>query len=75
MCIRDSSHALCESTTVGEGTRVWAFVHILPGARIGRDCNVCDNVFVENDVVVGDRVTLKCGVQLWDCLLYTSRCV
>ncbi len=60
------SHALCESTTVGEGTRVWAFVHILPGARIGRDCNVCDNVFVENDVVVGDRVTLKCGVQLWD---------
>ena len=33
---------------------------------IGADCNVCDGVFVENDVVVGDRVTIKCGVQLWD---------
>ena len=60
------SHALCESTNVGEGTRVWAFAHVLPDAKIGRDCNICDHVFVENDVVVGDRVTLKCGVQLWD---------
>jgi acetyltransferase-like isoleucine patch superfamily enzyme len=57
---------LCESTNVGPRTRVWAFAHVLPGARIGADCNVCDHVFVENDVVVGDRVTLKCGVQLWD---------
>ena len=57
---------LCESTTVGEGTRVWAFAHVLPGARLGADVNVCDNVFIENDVVVGDRVTIKCGVQLWD---------
>jgi UDP-2-acetamido-3-amino-2,3-dideoxy-glucuronate N-acetyltransferase len=39
---------------------------VLPGARIGADCNICDGVFVENDVVVGDRVTVKCGVQLWD---------
>ncbi|MBN6053687.1 WxcM-like domain-containing protein, partial [Nonomuraea sp. RK-328] len=58
--------ALCESTAVGAGTRVWAFAHVLPGARIGRDCNLCDGVFVENDVVVGNRVTVKCGVQLWD---------
>jgi len=57
---------LCESKNVGAGTRVWAFAHVLPGARIGRDCNVCDHVFVENDVVLGDRVTVKCGVQLWD---------
>lgn len=59
-------NALCESSTVGDGTRVWAFAHVLPGAHIGQDCNICDGVFVENDVVVGDRVTLKCGVQLWD---------
>lgn len=58
--------ALCESSAVGEGTRIWAFAHVLPGARIGRDCNLCDGVFVENDVIVGDRVTVKCGVQLWD---------
>ncbi len=52
--------------TVGDATRVWAFVHILGGARIGAGCNVCDHVFIENDVVVGDNVTIKCGVQLWD---------
>ncbi|WP_281374795.1 WxcM-like domain-containing protein [Aureimonas mangrovi] len=57
---------LCESETVGAGTRVWAFAHVLPGARIGADCNICDHVFIENDVVVGDGVTVKCGVQLWD---------
>jgi UDP-2-acetamido-3-amino-2,3-dideoxy-glucuronate N-acetyltransferase len=58
--------ALLESARVGAGTRVWAFAHVLPGAVIGRDCNICDHVFVENQVVVGDRVTVKCGVQLWD---------
>lgn len=58
--------SIVESPQVGEGTRIWAFAHVLPGARIGRDCNICDGVFVENDVVVGDRVTVKCGVQLWD---------
>jgi UDP-2-acetamido-3-amino-2,3-dideoxy-glucuronate N-acetyltransferase len=58
--------ALCEATTVGENTRVWAFAHVLPGAIIGKDCNICDHVFIENDVVIGDRVTIKCGVQLWD---------
>ncbi|WP_028448899.1 WxcM-like domain-containing protein [Chitinibacter tainanensis] len=57
---------LCESETVGEGTRIWAFAHVLPGARIGTDCNICDHVFIENDVILGDRVTVKCGVQLWD---------
>jgi acetyltransferase-like isoleucine patch superfamily enzyme/dTDP-4-dehydrorhamnose 3,5-epimerase-like enzyme len=58
--------ALCESASVGENTRIWAFAHVLPGARIGRDCNICDHVFVENDVVLGDSVTVKSGVQLWD---------
>jgi len=57
---------LCESTHIGEGTRIWAFAHVLPNARLGKDCNVCDHVFIENDVVVGDRVTIKSGVQLWD---------
>jgi UDP-2-acetamido-3-amino-2,3-dideoxy-glucuronate N-acetyltransferase len=60
------SHALCESSTVGSGTRVWAFAHILPRAKIGKNCNICDGVFIENDVMVGDGVTIKCGVQLWD---------
>jgi UDP-2-acetamido-3-amino-2,3-dideoxy-glucuronate N-acetyltransferase len=60
------SHALCESETIGKGTRVWAFAHVLPKARIGEDCNICDQVFIENDVILGDRVTVKCGVQIWD---------
>lgn len=59
-------NALCESSKIGDRTRVWAFAHVLPGAKIGSDCNICDGVFVENDVIVGDRVTVKCGVQLWD---------
>ena len=58
--------ALCESTSIGANSRVWAFAHVLPGARIGADCNICDHVFIENDVIVGDRVTVKSGVQLWD---------
>lgn len=64
---------LCESADVGAGTRIWAFSHVLPGAQIGRDCNICDHVFVENDVVIGDEVTVKCGVQLWDGLRVGSR--
>lgn len=58
--------ALCESSAIGENTRVWAFAHVLRDARIGRDCNICDHVFIENDVIIGDRVTVKSGVQLWD---------
>jgi UDP-2-acetamido-3-amino-2,3-dideoxy-glucuronate N-acetyltransferase len=51
---------------IGKDTRVWAFTHILGGANIGMGCNICDHVFIENDVIVGDNVTIKCGVQLWD---------
>ena len=58
--------ALCESQAIGEGTRIWAFAYVLEGARIGRDCNVCSHVFIEDEVVVGDRVTIKSGVQLWN---------
>jgi UDP-2-acetamido-3-amino-2,3-dideoxy-glucuronate N-acetyltransferase len=58
--------AIVESSRIGEGTRIWAFAHILPQASVGRDCNICDHVFIENDVIIGDRVTVKCGVQLWD---------
>jgi len=58
--------ARVESLSIGLRTRIWAFAHILPGATIGEDCNICDHTFIENDVVVGNRVTIKCGVQLWD---------
>ncbi|MEO8160115.1 MAG: WxcM-like domain-containing protein [Arenimonas sp.] len=60
------AQALCESDDIGSGTRVWAFAHVLPGATIGEDCNICDHVFIEGDVRVGNRSTVKCGVQLWN---------
>ncbi len=55
-----------DGATVGEATRVWAFAHILGKAVIGADCNICDHTFIENDVRIGNRVTVKCGVYLWD---------
>ena len=58
-------HGLCESGRVGRGTRVWAFAHVVDGAVVGEDCNVCQGVFVEGGAVVGDRVTIKPGVQLY----------
>ena len=60
------SLAVCDSDSIGTGTRIWPFVHILKGAVVGQDCNICESVFIENDVKVGDRVTIKNGVQLWD---------
>lgn len=57
---------ICETEKVGEGTRIWAFAHVLPGAVLGSDVNINDHVFIENDVVIGDRVTVKSGVQVWD---------
>ncbi len=57
---------ICEASEVGAETRIWAFAHVLPGACIGRECNICDHVFIENDVIIGDRVTVKCGVSIWD---------
>jgi len=59
-------NGLCESPHIGKDTKIWAFAHVLPEARLGAECNICDNVFIENDVVIGDRVTIKCGVQVWD---------
>lgn len=61
-------HALADvqSTAIGTGTRIWQFVVVLAGARIGEDCNICSHCLIENDVVIGDRVTVKSGVQLWD---------
>jgi acetyltransferase-like isoleucine patch superfamily enzyme len=58
--------AIVETDMVGPRTRIYAFVHILAGARIGADCNINDHCFIEGDVILGDRVTIKCGNYLWD---------
>jgi len=56
---------LCESASVGSGTRVWAFAHVMAGAVVGRDCNLGDHSFIEDGVRIGDRVTVKNGVAVW----------
>ena len=59
---------------IGSGTQIWQFVVVTKGAKIGRDCNLNAFTLVEGGASLGDRVTLKCGVYVWDgvCLLYTS---
>lgn len=56
----------CQNTNIPESTNIWQFCVVLPGARIGENCNICSHCFIENDVVIGDDVTIKCGVQVWD---------
>src|ERR1700757_4802831 len=66
MVAAKQTFAIVESRTIGPGTCIEAFSHILAGARIGANCRIGGHTFVENDVVVGDRVKLERGVQLWD---------
>jgi UDP-2-acetamido-3-amino-2,3-dideoxy-glucuronate N-acetyltransferase len=57
--------ALVESEDIGPGTRIWAFAHVLPGARVGAKCNICDHAFIETGAVLGSNVTVKNGVAIW----------
>ena len=58
--------ALVETEAIGPGTRVWAWAHVMSGARVGADCNIGEHCFVESGVVLGDRVTVKNGVAVWN---------
>lgn len=60
------AQCICESETIGEGTRIGAFSHVLPNAAVGSDCDIGDHVLVGNEVTIGDRVTITSGIQLWD---------
>nr|WP_307808521.1 acyltransferase [Aeromonas hydrophila] len=61
-------HPLSDVQTcqIGDGTRVWQFSVVLKNAKIGRNCNICAHTLIENDVVLGDNVTVKSGVYIWD---------
>lgn len=54
------------SKLIGEGTSIWQFTIVLEKAQIGKNCNINAQCFIENDVVIGDNVTIKCGVSVWD---------
>ena len=55
-----------QSKNIGKGTNIWQFCVVLPNAKIGNFCNICSHCFIENDVVIGDNVTVKNGVSLYD---------
>ena len=55
-----------QTQLIGEETRIWQYSIVLAGAKIGSNCNINAHCFIENDVIIGDNVTVKCGVQLWD---------
>jgi UDP-2-acetamido-3-amino-2,3-dideoxy-glucuronate N-acetyltransferase len=56
----------CLNLNIPESTNIWQYVVVLPKAIIGENCNICAHCFVENDVHIGNNVTVKCGVYLWD---------
>jgi len=66
-------NAIVESAHIGNGTKIWAFVHVLENAKIGEDCNIGEHCFIENDVEVGDEVVVKNGVYLWDGVRISNR--
>lgn len=55
-----------QSSSIGEHTRVWQYCVILPGAKIGANCNICAHTLIEGDVVIGNNVTIKSGVYIWN---------
>ncbi|MER0432384.1 acyltransferase [Aeromonas caviae] len=55
-----------QSCQIGDDTKVWQFSVILKNAKIGSECNICAHTLIENDVTIGDRVTVKSGVYIWD---------
>jgi UDP-2-acetamido-3-amino-2,3-dideoxy-glucuronate N-acetyltransferase len=55
-----------QSFVIGKNTRIWQYVVVLSGAKIGDNCNICSHCYIENDVIIGNQVTIKCGVYLWD---------
>jgi UDP-2-acetamido-3-amino-2,3-dideoxy-glucuronate N-acetyltransferase len=58
--------AVVECEAIGEGTRIWAFAHVMKGARVGAGCNLGEGVFVESGVLIGNNVTVKNGVALYN---------
>ena len=55
-----------QSQNIGEATRIWQYAVVLPGAVIGSNCNICAHTFIEDDVVIGNNVTIKNGVYIWN---------
>jgi acetyltransferase-like isoleucine patch superfamily enzyme len=66
--------ALVETEDIGERTRIWAFAHLLAGARVGADCNIGDHAFIEGGARLGNNVTVKNGVSVWSGVTVEDHC-
>lgn len=62
--VHESSY-VDEGATIGAGTKVWHFSHILPGSRIGKNCSIGQNVMIGPDVPVGDNCKIQNNVSLY----------
>ena len=58
----------CKNQNIPASTNIWQYCVVLPEARIGERCNICSHCLIENNVVIGNNVTIKCGVQVWEVL-------
>ncbi|MBL7076045.1 MAG: N-acetyltransferase [Kiritimatiellae bacterium] len=64
-CFVHESSYVDDGATVGDGTKVWHFSHVLPGAKIGESCILGQNVNIGNDVVIGSRVKIQNNVSVY----------
>ena len=58
--------AVVESSLIGEGTRIWRNVHVMPEVVIGKNCNIGEGCYIESCVKIGNGVTIKNNVAIWD---------
>lgn len=66
-------NGLVDTREIGEGTRIWAFAHVMDGARVGSHCNIGEQCFVERGVTIGNDVVLKNGVAVWEGVIIEDR--
>lgn len=66
--------AIVESDKIGEGTRIWAFTHVLKGAQIGSNCNIGEGCFIESHAIIGNNVTIKNNISVWDKVTIEDGC-
>jgi acetyltransferase-like isoleucine patch superfamily enzyme len=66
--------AICDTDDVGARTRIWAFAHLMPGARVGADCKIADHVYIESGAALGDRVTVKNNALIWEGVTIADEC-
>jgi UDP-2-acetamido-3-amino-2,3-dideoxy-glucuronate N-acetyltransferase len=74
MSVRIHPSALVESEEIGSGSSIWAFVHVMKGAKLGVNVNVGDHAFIESGAIVGNNVTIKNQVLVWEGVQIEDNC-